>query len=563
MFEGQNAVLFDIFSGDDTIDSERLGELEKRSQDSGASLADLIVESGMVGWDELFRVVADYLDLECVLDPPATIEENLASEIPPFTARNYGVVPVRAEGNSLVVLVRDPFDSQVIDDLTFSLEREVVAGVCDPDAVEALIDKTYGKEGSSVGDFLREIERDSLLELEEEASEDEIYSLANDTPIIRFLNLILSQAVAEKASDIHFEPFEDHFHIRYRIDGALYEMTPAPRYLSLPVISRIKVLSNLNIAERRIPQDGRIRLTISGRPIDLRVSTLPTQHGESVVLRVLDRSIVDLDLEKLSMPADVLLHTKKIASRPNGVFIVTGPTGSGKTTTLYSALREVNRPGIKILTAEDPVEYDIEGIMQVSVHHQIGLTFSTALRSFLRQDPDKIMVGEIRDLETARIAVQASLTEHLVMSTLHTNDAPGAITRLIDMGLEPYLIASTLECVLAQRLIRRNCRDCRTNYQPRRELLKQLDGFHSGAPTVRFFYGRGCEACSQIGYRGRMGLYELLKISDPFRELISSRAPTLQLRKKAIAEGMRTLREEGMRAIVDGESTVEEVLRCT
>ena len=263
------------------------------------------------------------------------------------------------------------------------------------------------------------------------------------------------------------------------------------------------------------------------------------------------------------MPADVLLHTKKIASRPNGVFIVTGPTGSGKTTTLYSALREVNRPEIKILTAEDPVEYDIEGIMQVAVHHQIGLTFSMALRSFLRQDPDKIMVGEIRDLETARIAVQASLTGHLVMSTLHTNDAPGAITRLMDMGLEPYLIASTLECVLAQRLIRRNCRDCRVNYQPRRELLKQLDGFHSGAPTVRFFYGRGCEACNQIGYRGRMGIYELLQISDRFRELISSRAPTLQLRKKAIAEGMRTLREEGMRAIVDGESTIEEVLRCT
>jgi type IV pilus assembly protein PilB len=387
--------------------------------------------------------------------------------------------------------------------------------------------------------------------------------MAGQTPIIRFVNLVLAQAIRDRASDIHFEPFENEFKIRYRIDGALYEMAPPPKNLALPIISRIKVISNLNISERRVPQDGRIKLTISGRPVDLRVSTLPTQFGESVVLRVLDRSVVQLDMENLGMPEDVFKTVSEIAKRPNGIFIVTGPTGSGKTTTLYSALRAVNSIDNKLLTAEDPVEYDIEGIMQVGVNPQVGLTFASALRSFLRQDPDVIMVGEIRDLETAQIAIQASLTGHLVLSTLHTNDSSGAVTRLIDMGVEPFLIASSLEAVLAQRLVRRICADCRKSYDPGRSLLQQLGLRVEDVGNRKFYFGQGCETCHDTGYLGRMGIYEMLQMTDALRELVTKRAPTLVVRQKALEQGMRTLRDDGMRAIFNGATTIEEVIKYT
>ena len=387
--------------------------------------------------------------------------------------------------------------------------------------------------------------------------------MANQTPIIRFVNLVLQQAIKDKASDVHFEPFEDQFRIRYRIDGALYEMAPPPKNLAVPVTSRVKVLSNMNISETRIPQDGRIKMTIAGRPVDLRVSTLPTQFGESVVLRVLDKSVVNLDLEALSLPDDILQTIRDLVDRPNGIFIVTGPTGSGKTTTLYSALREVNSVETKILTAEDPVEYEIDGIMQVAVNHQVGLDFSRALRAFLRQDPDKIMVGEIRDLETAQIAVQASLTGHVVLSTLHTNDAPGAVTRLIDMGLEPFLISASLEAILAQRLIRRICPSCRTAYEPGHDLIEMLDVDPLEIADKDFFYGDGCAECSNTGYRGRVGLFEMIVVSDAIRELINNRAPTLTIKQKALEQGMRSLRDDGLRAIFDGNSSIEEVLKYT
>jgi type IV pilus assembly protein PilB len=319
----------------------------------------------------------------------------------------------------------------------------------------------------------------------------------------------------------------------------------------------------MNISESRIPQDGRIKMTIAGRPVDLRVSTLPTQFGESVVLRVLDKSVVNLDLEALSLPDDILQTIRDLVDRPNGIFIVTGPTGSGKTTTLYSALREVNRVETKILTAEDPVEYEIDGIMQVAVNHQVGLDFSRALRAFLRQDPDKIMVGEIRDLETAQIAVQASLTGHVVLSTLHTNDAPGAVTRLIDMGLEPFLISASLEAILAQRLVRRICKSCRTAYEPGHDLIEMLDVDPLEIAEKDFFYGEGCPECSNTGYRGRVGLFEMIVVSDALRELINDRAPTLAIKQKALEQGMRSLRDDGLRAIFDGNSTIEEVLKYT
>jgi type IV pilus assembly protein PilB len=399
--------------------------------------------------------------------------------------------------------------------------------------------------------------------LDENASDSELSNQASQAPIIRFVDLVLQEAVKAKASDIHFEPFEDQFRIRYRIDGALLEMAPPPKSLASAVIARVKVMSSLNIAEKRIPQDGRIKTIVSGRPIDLRVSTLPTQFGESVVLRILDKSVVNLDLVNLSMQEEVMEGIRDLVNRPNGIFIVTGPTGSGKTTTLYSALREVNTVDVKILTAEDPVEYEIEGIMQVQINHQVGLTFASALRSFLRQDPDTIMVGEIRDLETAQIAVQASLTGHVVLSTLHTNDAPGAVTRLIDMGLEPYLISASLEGILGQRLLRSICKTCRVAYEPDKNVVSMLDVDPLEIADKQFYYGRGCSECNRSGYRGRQGLFELMMINDRLRDLITNKAPTLMLKQSAIENGMRTLRDDGLRCIFDGKTTIEEVLKYT
>jgi type IV pilus assembly protein PilB len=392
---------------------------------------------------------------------------------------------------------------------------------------------------------------------------DLMEDLASKAPIVRFVNLVLNQAVQDRASDIHFEPFEDEFRIRYRVDGALYEMSPPPKHLALAVISRIKVMANLNISERRIPQDGRINLPIGNRSIDLRVSTLPTQFGESVVLRVLDRSAVNLEVESLGLPKTIYDYVTEAILRPNGIFVATGPTGCGKTTTLYSCLLRVNSIDSKLLTAEDPVEYDIDGVMQVAINDSLGLTFSKALRSFLRQDPDIIMVGEMRDLETAQISIQASLTGHLVLSTLHTNDAPGAVTRLVDMGVEPFLISSTLMAVLGQRLVRRVCVDCRTPFEPTESQLALLNLSPHDLGEKTFYYGRGCSTCHDSGYRGRKGIFELLIMSDPIRSLINERAPTVVLRQKAIELGMVSLREDGLRSIFDGDTSVEEVVKYT
>jgi type IV pilus assembly protein PilB len=387
--------------------------------------------------------------------------------------------------------------------------------------------------------------------------------LANEVPIVRFVNLVLFQAIQDRASDIHFEPFEDEFKIRYRVDGALYEMAPPPKHLALPVISRIKVMANLNISERRLPQDGRINFPVAGRQIDMRVSTLPTAFGESVVLRVLDRSSVNLDLENIGLPKYVYDYITGAIEQPNGIFIVTGPTGSGKTTTLYSCLRKVNTLDIKLLTAEDPVEYDIDGLVQVAINEAQGMTFGKALRSFLRQDPDVIMIGEMRDLETAQIAVQSSLTGHLVLSTLHTNDAPGAVTRLVDMGVEPFLISSTLMAVLAQRLVRTICKNCRTPFEPTESQLSLLRLSPHDIGEKMFYYGRGCQNCHDTGYRGRKGIFELLILNDALRNLINERAPAVVLTQKAVEMGMTTLREDGLRSIFDGATTIEEVVKYT
>jgi type IV pilus assembly protein PilB len=390
-----------------------------------------------------------------------------------------------------------------------------------------------------------------------------VLDAAEDNKVIKLLNLVLLQAIKDRASDIHFEPFEEEFKMRYRIDGVLYEMVPPPKYLGPAITSRVKVMSNLDIAERRLPQDGRVELVVGGNPVDLRVSVLPTMHGESVVMRVLDRSNVELSLDRVGMSPRELEILRALIRKPNGIVVVTGPTGSGKTTTLYAALQELNNVDVKILTAEDPVEYDIDGLCQCQVNSEVGLTFAAALRSFLRQDPDVILVGEIRDLETAQIAVQASLTGHLVFSTLHTNDAPSSIIRLLDLGIESFLLTATIEAIVAQRLVRTICAKCKEQYEPSEEQLLELDLTPDEVQGRSFFRGRGCEACHGSGYKGRTAIFEIMPMDDAMRDLVMKQASTAVLRDEARKRGMQSLRESGLKAIYDGKTTIDEVVRET
>ena len=531
---------------------------------NGKSIAQAMVDSGFVDEDGFHQTMADALGTDYVDLAGREIAPEILRFIPSGLARLHGALPIEMSGNLLRVALVDPLDLRAAEDLRFALGKDIQVVVSRTDQIEERIKQYYGTDTSSMEEVLKQLgEAGELLQLRGDEQSAAVEAEANATPIIRFVDLILYQAIQDRASDIHFEPFENEFKIRYRVDGALYEMSPPPRHLALPVISRVKVMANMNIAERRLPQDGRIQKNIAGRSIDLRVSTLPTQFGESLVLRVLDRTTVNLDLEALGMPDYIYKFLLEMIHRPNGIFIATGPTGSGKTTTLYSCLRQINTIDSKLLTAEEPVEYDLEGIVQVPVNEAIGLTFARVLRSFLRQDPDRIMIGETRDLETAQIAIQASLTGHLVFTTLHTNDAPGAVTRLIDMGAEPFLISSALEAVLGQRLLRSICSQCRTPYQPNEAMLAELGISQRDIGEKQFYYGKGCDACNNTGYKGRKGIYELLKISDPIRELINERAPTVNLKQKAIELGMVTLRQDGLRSIFAGDTTIEEVIKYT
>jgi type IV pilus assembly protein PilB len=556
--------VIDLLIEQGIIDKSQAEDALQEIDTSGKDVVTTLVDFGVVTEESLYQTIADSLGTD-VLDlssyePPQEVLRMVQAGL----ARLHGALPVSATEDSLTVCLTDPLNPQIPEDLRFALNKNIHIAVAPVQQVETLLEKCYGTDDASLNDILAELGGENI-EFGDDGKIDlaNIEAEANATPIIRYVDLILYQAIQDRASDIHFEPFELEFKIRYRVDGALYEMAPPPRHLALPVISRVKVLANLNIAERRLPQDGRIQKNIAGRQVDLRVSTLPTQYGESVVLRVLDRSSVNLSLEKLGMPDYIHNYILETIEKPNGIFIVTGPTGSGKTTTLYACLNQINTIDSKLLTAEDPVEYDIEGIIQVPINEGIGLTFGRVLRAFLRQDPDRIMVGETRDLETAQISIQASLTGHLVFSTLHTNDAPGAVTRLIDMGVEPFMISSSLEGVLGQRLIRKVCMNCRTAYEPSEAVLGQLGLSPHDIGDKQFFYGKGCDACNNTGYKGRKGIYELLDITDPIRELINQRAPSVVLKQKAVELGMMTLREDGLRSIYDGETTIEEVLKYT
>lgn len=547
----------DLLVAREVIDADQRDDLIFNVEQSGRDIVEVLEDFQILQRDQLYNLIAEdiggqYLDLEGYQPPPQVL-----SAIPAGTARLHEAMPIQFSEEGLIVALANPLDPQALEELGFTLGQTIIPAVAPPKQIHEMIDRFYSGESESMNSALEQLRRET-----EELSGDGADE-ANAAPIIRYVDLVLFQAIKEQASDIHFEPFEHDFKIRYRVDGALYEMAPPPQHLKQAIISRIKVMSNLNIAETRIPQDGRIMKTIGDQPIDMRVSTLPTAHGESVVLRVLDRSNVNLDLENLNLAPNIYEYINDTILKPNGIFICTGPTGAGKTTTLYACLRKINTIDSKLLTAEDPVEYDIEGIMQVPVNESIGLSFARVLRAFLRQDPDRILVGEMRDLETAQIAIQASLTGHLVFSTLHTNDAAGAVTRLIDMGCEPFLVAATLEAVLGQRLLRRVCNDCKTAYQPSEAILAQLGLRQADIGGNDFYTGRGCEKCNETGYRGRQGLFELLDVTDPIRELVTERASAVVLKEKAIELGMRTLREDGLRNIFEGVTTIEEVLKYT
>ncbi|MEX1119288.1 MAG: GspE/PulE family protein [Terrimicrobiaceae bacterium] len=539
----------------------------KESQTTEKPIEKVLVDSGVLTIEQFCQGLAESLGTDAADLNVFAATSDILHLIPAGLARLHGALPVGASGNTIYVCFIDPFDSQGAEDLRFALNREIQPMIGWPESVRNIIREHYGSEVTSMEDVLRQLSDSTEVTLAEGAEDEFNAQLAaqeaNAAPIIRFVDLILDKAIAARASDIHFEPFEAEFKIRYRVDGALYEMDPPPRHLALPVISRVKVMANLNIAERRLPQDGRIQRTVAGTQIDMRVSTLPTAFGESVVLRVLDRSNVNLELESLGMPEYIHQYILGVIEKPNGIFIVTGPTGSGKTTTLYSCLRKINTIDTKLLTAEDPVEYEIDGIIQVAINENIGLTFARILRAFLRQDPDRILVGETRDTETAQIAIQASLTGHLVFTTLHTNDSTGAVTRLVDMGVEPFLLSASLECVLAQRLIRKICTACRSPYEPTEQILLSLGLSPHDIGDKNFYYGKGCEVCNQTGYKGRKGIYELLKISDPIREMINDRSPGVIMRQKAIELGMITLRQNGLQSIYDGLTTIEEVVKYT
>ena len=562
MLDTENQTLKDILIANECCTEEQLAEVVEEHERTGTPLQELLVDFGILTKEEILEQIAHGLGTEVIDLSSMEIPEDVINLVTPANARMLGVVPVSYDGSTLYAALRSPLNYQVADEMRFIFGHDVNILVAPEEQVEKALEKYYPEDDASAASVLAEMDMQDLADVDEN-DEDSITSAANDAPIVRFVDAVMYQAIKDKASDSHFEPFENEFKIRYRVDGALYEMAPPPKNLAIPVISRVKILSGLNISERRRPQDGKIQLKIAGKPIDLRVSTLPTQFGESVVLRILDRSVVNLDLDVLGINEDVLEKIRDMISRPNGIFIVTGPTGSGKTTTLYSALKEINRIEDKILTAEDPVEYDLEGIIQLPINEAVGMTFDRALRAFLRQDPDIIMLGEIRDIESGQMAVQAALTGHLVFSTLHTNDAAGAVTRFVDMGVEPFLITSALIGILAQRLLRRVCPKCKTAFRPSDHDLKMLELERSDVGENMFYYGKGCPYCNNTGYKGRKAITELLVMNPKINDLILANAPTIAIREKARELGMVTMREDGVRAILNGETTMEEVLKYT
>jgi type IV pilus assembly protein PilB len=543
--------------------------LEEQQQQPGALLGKLAEDMALITDEQLAQALGEQMNMKVVTLGDDPIPKALLEKLTDVMAQLYRVVPVKFDGNRLTIATCDPQNLTVQDELRTFLGLEIEMVVATEREIKATIDRFYSPESMSVEKIIADLNDDEELfaaasKLQGDKFDlDGAEALADSAPVRKLLNLVLLLAIKDHASDIHFEPFEDEFRIRIKAEGVLYEMVPPPRHLAFAITTRIKVMANLDIAERRMPQDGRIELMVGGHPIDLRVSVLPTMFGESVVMRILDRSVVNLSLDKVGMDEVTKESFRRIMRRPNGIVLVTGPTGSGKTTTLYSALSEMNEIADKLVTTEDPVEYDIDGIVQIPIDHNIGVTFASCLRAILRQDPDIILVGEIRDIETAEIAVQASLTGHLVFSTLHTNDAPSTITRMKDMGIPTFLITATVEAILAQRLVRRICTKCREEVEPPLEVLYELGMEKADIKDQKFYRGKGCDNCNNTGYKGRIGLFELMIMNDEMREMILRNVTTDELRAKAVHFGMITLRDYGKQFVFQGHTTAEEVVRET
>lgn len=552
------------------LDEEKLWNVIEEQKRNNDLVGKVAIRMGLVNEDQVLKALAEQLGMKVVKLADLTVPPEALEAINESMASAYKIVPlsVGKKDKSVTVAMAEPQNPATLDSLKMFLGVDVKGVIASEKEVLETIERIYAGKAESIADVVKQIAEDKGLSQFSGRNEntidlEAIEEMAEAAPVRKLLNMVLLLAIKDKASDIHFEPFEEEYKMRYRVDGVLYELVPPPRHLAPAIASRIKVMSNLDIAERRLPQDGRIELAIGGNSVDIRVSTLPTLFGESVVLRILDRTVVNLDLERIGMPDDTLAKWREVIHKPNGIILVTGPTSSGKTTTLYATLNELNKIEDKIITTEEPVEYNIDGLIQVPINAEIGVTFANCLRAILRQDPDKILVGETRDLETAEISIQASLTGHIVFTTLHTNDAPSAVTRLRDMGLPTFLITATVEAVLAQRLVRKICTNCRTEFSPSAEIAMELGYTPEEAATKKFFYGRGCDRCNNTGYKGRMGIFELVVLNDALREMVVKETSLDEFREACRRNGMRTLRESGLLAIHTGQSTIEEIVRET
>lgn len=552
-------------------DDQLQAVLDEQEQQPGALFGKVAESMQLVTDEQLTQALAEQMGMQTVSLEDAKIPPEVLTKISETMAQLYRCVPVKFDeaANSLTIATCDPQNLNIQDELRTFLGYDIRVVVATEHDIKQAINKHYDSDSESVEKLVAELALDEDLRAAASILDQEKFNitdaaaLADSAPVRKLLNMVLLLAIKDHASDIHFEPFEDEFRIRIKSEGVLYEMVPPPRHLAFAITTRVKVMADLDIAERRMPQDGRIELMVGGHPVDLRVSVLPTIFGESTVMRVLDRSVVDLSLDNVGMDEVTIANFRKAIDRPNGIVLVTGPTGSGKTTTLYSSLSELNDIKEKIITTEDPVEYDIDGIIQIPIDAGAGVTFASCLRAILRQDPDIILIGEIRDLETAEIAIQAALTGHLVFSTLHTNDAPSTVTRLTDMGIQPFMICATVEAILAQRLVRRICTKCREKTRVSTDLLMELGLTREAIEEVDYFKGTGCENCNNTGYKGRIALFELMVINDAIREMIMANESTDDLRDKAQADGMITLRDYGMGVAKQGVTTLDEVVRET
>ena len=557
--------ILEILQSVGLITNEQASAARTEARDQDKAVIDVLAGSGAVTKIDILKALANQFGMDTIRLEGMNLEAEVIDMVPPEVARRYKIVPVYKSENTLTVALSDPLDVETLDGLRYILKMNVEGVVATPEEIDVALHKYYATRGATVESMLQDMTQSevdkpggmqSLLANVEESTEA-------DAPIIKLVSLIIMEAFRSRASDIHLEPMAKKFRVRYRIDGVLHEVESPPKRLQSAILSRLKIMANISIAEKRVPQDGRIRINVTGRDLDLRVSTVPSNHGESIVMRILDKQSLSLGLPQLGFFSDDQQTFERMIALSDGILLVTGPTGSGKTTTLYACLNYINRPDRKIITVEDPVEYQMGGINQVQVRTDIGMTFAAALRAILRQAPNIIMIGEIRDLETAEIAVNASLTGHLVFSTLHTNDAPSAVVRMIDIGVKPFLVASSTRAIMAQRLVRKICEKCKEQYMPTDAELRLLGPAAAQLEQATLYRGKGCSDCRFTGCRGRLGLFEIFVLNDEVRNMIFANAGAMELRHSARQLGMRTLREDGLRKVVAGVTTLTEVLRVT